>query len=151
MAQEAKTVVIDTYAIMADLTGQAPRSATRVLERVRIGATRGIIHYLIIYELAYHTLRGRLPFRDMEELKEFVDTYFYVASLDPLTATEAAKIKAMGDGILRDSNASGLSRRRLSVADATTIALALSYRVPIVTGDRDLSYVARKMGVDIVW
>ena len=151
MAQEAKAVIIDTYAIMADLTGQAPRSAVRVLERVRRGVTRGIIHYLIVYELAYHSLRGRLPFRDMRELKEFVDTYLYIASLDPLTAVEAAKIKAIGDGILRDSDAGGLSRRRLSVADATTIALALSYGVPIVTGDRDLSYVARKMGVDIIW
>jgi len=44
-----------------------------------------------------------------------------------------------------------LKGRTLSVADATSIALALMYEVPIITGDIDLSYVARKLGIAILW
>ena len=54
MAGETRAVVVDTYAIMTDLTGQASKKALRTLEAVRLGDTRGVQHYLIDYELAYH-------------------------------------------------------------------------------------------------
>ncbi len=151
MVRKNRTVVIDTYALIADLTGQAPPTATRVLDSVRLGETRGVIHYLIVYELAYHWRRKRLPFRNEGELREFIETYFYVASLDPVIALEAAEIKVLGDKLLREAVEYGVRGRKLSTADTTTIALARRLNAPIVTGDRDLAYVAEKIGVKIIW
>lgn len=71
MAEEGGKVIVDTYAIMADLTGQATPTAVEVLDSVRLGRVRGVIHYLIIYELSYHWRRGRLPYRDEGELLKF--------------------------------------------------------------------------------
>ena len=151
MAEEVRAVIVDTYAIIADLTGQAPPRAIQILEKVRIGEVKGILHYLIIYELAYHWRRGRLPFRDEKELQEFINTYFKIEPSSLSTAVEASRIKIIGDQILRDSNDPKLKRRRLSVSDATTIVLAERYKAPIVTGDIDLSYVAQKLGLKVIW
>ncbi len=151
MARKARPVIVDTYALMADLTGQAPARALSVLEDVKKGRATGVLHYLTVYELAYHWLKGRLPFRDREELQAFLNTYFTVAGLDPHLAVEAARVKVEGDGLLRRARDPGLRRRRLSAADATTIALALRLGAPIVSGDEDLAYVARSMGIEVVW
>ena len=62
MARKNRAVIVDTYAIMADLTGQAPLAATNILDKIRSGEVKGILHYLIIYELSYHWRKGRLPF-----------------------------------------------------------------------------------------
>jgi len=40
-----KTLVIDTYAIIADLTGTISPKARRALDLVRIGEADGIIHF----------------------------------------------------------------------------------------------------------
>ncbi len=151
MAEEARAVVVDTYAIMADLTGRASEKALDVLEAVRLGKTRGVLHYLIVYELAYHWRRGRLPFASEEELLEFVETYFTVEPLEANVALEASEVKVLGDRLLASSGDPSLKRRRLSAADATTIALARRLGAPIVTGDTDLSYVARRLKVDVIW
>ena len=151
MARETKTVIVDTYAIMADLTGQIPNSAAETLDDVRRGRIKGVLHYLIIYELAYHWKRGRLPFRDEEELLEFINRYFTITTLDADTALKASEVKLIGDKSLATSRDPSLRRRKLSVADATTIAIAIREDVPIITGDTDLSYVARKLGVTIIW
>ena len=92
MVEEGR-VVVDTYAIIADLTGQAPESAVKILDGIRLGRVEGILHYLIVYELAYHWRLGRLPFRSEEELKEFVDTYFVVQPLNLAVAVEASRLK----------------------------------------------------------
>ena len=151
MGEKAKGVIVDTYAIIADLTGQAPARAIDLLEKVRLGSIEGILHYLIVYELSYHWRRNRLPFRNEKELLEFVDTYFTVKTLDEALAVEASKVKILGDRLLASSKDPNLQRRRLSVADATTIALAKREKAPIVTGDADLSYVARKLGIEVLW
>ena len=78
--------------------------------------------------MAYHWLKGRLPFRGQEEFQAFLDTYFTVVGLDP-----------------------GLSGRRLSATDAAIIALARRLEAPIITGDRDLAHVARSVGIEVVW
>jgi predicted nucleic acid-binding protein len=149
--EKIKAIIVDTYAIIADLTGQAPAEAAELIEEVRLGRIKGILHYLIIYELSYHWRRGRLPFRDEEEILEFINTYFTVKTLDENLAVEASKIKILGDKLLASSNNLALRQRRLSVADATTIALAMREKIPIVTGDTDLSYVARKLGIKVFW
>jgi len=151
MARKAKAVIVDSYAIMADLLGQAPQHALRYLDKVRLGEVRGYVHYLLVYELAYHWRRGRLPFADEKELREFIDTYFRVLNIDAETALEASKVKIAGDRLLREAEDKCLRARRLSAADATTIALALKLGVPVITGDNDLTYVARALGVKVIW
>jgi len=151
VVEKIRAVVVDTYALIADLTGQITPTAARVLDYVRIGRVEGVIHYLIIYELSYHWMRGRLPFRNEEELLEFIETYFRVASIDSELALEASRIKLAGDRMLRDASVEKLRRRKLSASDCTTIALARRLRVPIVTGDSDLVYVAERMGIEVIW
>jgi predicted nucleic acid-binding protein len=60
-------------------------------------------------------------------------------------------VKAEGDSILRKSDDSSLSSRRLSVADAVTLTIAMKLGAQIVTGDKDLTYVAQHMGVKVIW
>ncbi len=45
MAKETNAVIVDTYAIIADLLGKAPRTAREVLDRIRTKSLRGIIHF----------------------------------------------------------------------------------------------------------
>jgi len=151
MARKNGAVIVDTYAIMADLTGQASLAATNILDKIRSGEVKGILHYLIIYELSYHWRKGRLPFYNEKELLDFIETYFDLTPLDPQTALKASRIKIVGDQLLKESNDPMLRHRKLSVSDATTIVLAEKYNVPILTGDADLSYVAKKLGIEIIW
>jgi len=150
LAGEIRAIIVDTYAIMADLTGQATPTAIKTLDSIRTGRVEGLIHYLIVYELAYHWRKRRLPFRSEEELLEFVNTYFNIMDLSPKIAVEASKVKVIGDRLLQSTD-ERFKRRNLSIADATTIALAARLKVPIITGDVDLTYVARKTGVKVVW
>ena len=53
--------------------------------------------------------------------------------------------------MLKSSKDPRLSRRRLSISDATSIVLAQMLKVPIITGDIDLSYVARRVDVKVIW
>jgi len=151
MDETAKLAIVDTYAIMADLTGQATERATRMLDSIRVRRMKGILHYLIVYELAYHWRRGRLPFRDERELLEFVETYFSIVDLDAEMAVKASQAKMIGDQILKSSDREELRRRKLSTCDATSIMLAARLKAPIVTGDADLTYVAQKMGIQVIW
>ena len=151
MAKETNAVIVDTYAIIADLLGEAPRTAREVLDRVRTKSLRGIIHFLVIYELAYHYIKGRLPFLDVNELMEFLRRYFSIVNLSPVMAVRAAEIKFYGDKLLKQSISRKLKRRSLSIGDALTIYLAKSLNAPILTGDADLTYVAREFKVKVIW
>ncbi len=68
------------------------------------GRIKGLLHYLIIYEL-----------RDFLNIK----------ILDENLAVEASKIRVLGDKLLASPNNLALYKRILSVADATIIALAM--------------------------
>jgi len=151
MAKKTRSIIIDTYALIADLVGEIPLKARRILDQVRIGEVRGLIHDLIIYELSYHWRKGRLPFKDEEELIEFIATYFSTVDLTIEDLVKASYIKIVGDNILREASEPLLKRRKLSISDALCIVLALKYKVPIVTGDKDLSYVARHLEVETIW
>jgi predicted nucleic acid-binding protein len=146
-----KTLVIDTYAIIADLTGNISPKARRALDLVRIGEADGIIHFLLIYELAYFWRKTGLVFKNLAEVEEFLKTYFKIVELTPGLAIEASGVKAEGDSILRKSDDSSLYSRRLSVADAVTLTIAMKLGAQIVTGDKDLTYVAQHMGVNVIW
>jgi predicted nucleic acid-binding protein len=41
--------------------------------------------------------------------------------------------------------------RSLSFTDSTVIWLAVKMKIPIVTGDKDLAYVAKRKGVEVIW
>ena len=60
---------------------------------------------------------------------------------------ESAKIKKEGDEILSKK----MKGRMLSIVDSTIIYLAKKLGVGIITGDKDLTLVARKLGVEIIW
>lgn len=151
MVREIRAVIVDTYAIIADLTDNVTTHAREVIERVRKGAIKGVIHYLIVYELSYHWRKGRLPFINEEEIKEFITRYFLIKPLTYELALRASEIKILGDKILRRSGDPELTGRRLSSADATSIALAERLKVPILTGDKDLAYVAGRLGISVIW
>ena len=53
--------------------------------------------------------------------------------------------------MLKEARSRKLKRRKLAVSDAMTIVLASDLKTPIVTGDIDLSYVARKLGAEVIW
>ncbi len=110
---------------MADLTGQAPLAATNILDKIGSGDVKGILHYLIIYELSYHWRKGKTNFfYNDKELLDFIETYFDLTPLDSQTALKASKIKIVGDQLLKESNDPMLRHRKLSVSDVTTITLA---------------------------
>jgi len=57
----------------------------------------------------------------------------------------------MGSSLLRDAEDPDLEKRRLSIVYSIVIVLAQKHRVPIVMGNRDLAYVASRLGVTIAW
>ena len=151
MVRKTKAVIVDTYAIMADLKGEAPSKAIKYLDMIRLGRIEGYLHYLIVYELVYHWRKGRLPFKDQRELREFVNTYFKLIDISLDVALEASQVKIIGDRLLQKARDLKLKKRKLSIADVTSITLALKYGVPVITGDIDLSYVAKSLGIEVLW
>lgn len=61
------------------------------------------------------------------------------------------KIKIEGDRMLREAEDISLHERKLSTCDAVTISLCRFLQIPIVTGDKDLKYVAEKLNVKVLW
>jgi predicted nucleic acid-binding protein len=57
---------------------------------------------------------------------------------------ESAKIEVEGDEMLRGSPE--LESRYLSIVDSTIMRLALELNAPIITGDKDLSHIAKREG-----
>jgi predicted nucleic acid-binding protein len=148
--ERVKAVVVDTYAILAMAYGELGRNAEEVLLKIRRGEAVGYLPATVAYELSVHWLRGRIPaLKSVEELKTFITKYFRVVELKLDDYIESAKIKVEGDGVLRGSLE--LEGRSLSIVDSTIIRLALELNAPIVTGDKDLSHVAERKGVKIVW
>jgi len=148
--ERVKAVVVDTYAILAMAYGELGRNAEEVLLKIRRGEVVGYLPATVAYELSVHWLRGRIPaLKSVEELKTFITKYFRVVELKLDDYIESAKIKVEGDEMLRGSLE--LEGRSLSIVDSTIIRLALELNAPIVTGDKDLSHVAERKGVKIVW
>jgi len=151
MDEEIREVIVDTYAIISDFSGNIPSHAFKIMENIRIGNIKGIIHHGIVYELVLLWLRGKLPFKNLDEISLFIEGYFTYHTLDIKHGYLTAKIKKKADSILANSNDPALRRRRLSYSDACSITLAIKKNVPIISGDSDLLYVAKKLGVKIIW
>ena len=106
----------------------------------------------VVYEYIIHWLRGRIPgLRSIDEAVTYLKSYFKVVELSFEDFVEAAKIKVEGDGLLKKASDKELRSRSLSTIDSTVIALALRKRAPIITGDRDLAYIAERKGVEVIW
>lgn len=145
-------VVIDTYALMAIVYDEVGREAREVLVKIKTGDVRGLVPATVAYEYIVHWLKGRIPgLRSIDEVVTYLRSYFKLVGLTINDFLEAAKIKVEGDGILKSAEDKELRPRRLSIVDSTVIALALRRRAPIITGDKDLAYVARARGVKVIW
>jgi len=146
LAEAFRTVIIDTYALMAKATGEITPKANKCLEDVRKGKLKGVIHPVIIYEFLLQFYRKRIPiFVTSRETLDFLETYFSTANLSNNVALTAAEIRFKSDALLAKL------KRELSVCDSLTIAIAKKTKSPIITGDKDLQAVAEKENVDTIW
>lgn len=151
-SEGVREVVIDTYALLAIVYDEVGARARNVLENVRRGRVRGLIPVTVAYEYIVHWLRGRIPaLKSIDEVTTYLKSYFRIAELSYEDYVEAAKIKVEGDEMLSSAEDRELRSRRLSIVDSTVIALALKVGAPIVSGDKDLAYVATRKGVDVIW
>ena len=153
MGQEGvKEVVIDTYALMAIVYDEVGENAREVLNKIRRGEVSGLVPVSVAYEYIIHWLRGRIPgLRSIDEVVTYLKSYFKVVELSFEDFVEAAKIKVEGDRLLKKARDKELRSRSLSIIDSTVIALALRKQAPIITGDRDLAYIAERKGVEVIW
>ncbi len=147
-----KVVVVDTYALLAMAYRELGVDAVRLLQGVGRGRVKGLIPVTVVYEYVVHWLRGRIPvLESMEEVLTFLTKYFTVTELSLKDWVESARIKHRGDKLLRASSDPLLRARRLSLVDSTIIVTAMRHKAPIITGDRDLSYVASSLGLRVIW
>ena len=147
-----KSVLVDTYALLAAATGDLTQAAREVFLSLRRGRVRGVVHSLIMFEVLYQWRRGRLPgFRDEDELYSYLSRVFDTARITEKVVRRAAEVKAVGDDLLREAPDPSLRARRLSTCDAFTLAIALDRALPVLSGDRDLAYVAKKLEVEVLW
>ncbi len=57
----------------------------------------------------------------------------------------------MGGSLLGKAGDERLKRRRLSIVDSTIIAVGQKHGIPIISGDKDLSYIASEQGIEVIW
>ncbi|MCH4816785.1 MAG: PIN domain-containing protein [Saccharolobus sp.] len=143
-----KSVIVDTYTILAMAYGELTKRGEEVMSGIRSGIYEGVIPSTVVFEFIVHWLRSKIPsLKSIDEARTFLFTYFKVNELTSDDFIESAKIKKEGDEIL----AKEMNGRRLSIVDSTIIHLAKKLGVGIITGDKDLTLVARKLGVEIIW
>mgnify|MGYP000710487279 CR=1 FL=1 len=152
MGEEAGEVVVDTYALMAMVFGELSDTAEDILLGIHDGRIKGIIPSTVGYEFTLQWLRGRVPgLHSIGEVEAFLHAYFVVTNLTLEDFVEIARIKVEGDKLLVSSGDEELASRRLSLVDSSVILTATKFNAPIVTGDRDLTYVAEKLGLKVLW
>lgn len=150
--ERAGEVVVDTYALLAIVYDEVGAEARKVLGGIRRGEIKGLIPATVVYEYVLHWLRGRVPgLRNLDEVITYLKSYFKIVELDLGDYIEAAKIKVEGDRMLMEAEDKTLRGRRLSIVDSTVIAVARKVKTSIVSGDKDLVYVARRMGIETIW
>jgi len=143
-----KSIIVDTYAILAMAYGELTKRGEEVMAGIRSGLYEGVIPSTVVFEFIVHWLRSRIPsLKSIDEARTFLFTYFKVNELTSDDFIDSAKIKKEGDDIL----AKEINGRRLSIVDSTIIHLAKKLGVGIITGDKDLTLVARKLGIEIIW
>ena len=150
--EEIQRVIVDTYALMAMVFGELTPKAENIMYSIYRGEVTGIVPETVAYEYAIQWYRGRIPaLKNIDEVKAFLKTYFVIRELEFEDYVKAAEIKVMGDKLLGESGDEDLVQRRLSLIDSTILITALSEKCPILTGDKDLTYVALKLGLHVLW
>jgi predicted nucleic acid-binding protein len=150
--KEPRRVVVDTYTLLAIVYDEVGGGARRILEGVRRGRVEGLVPVTVAYEYVVHWLRGRIPaLKSIDEVVTYLKSYFKIVTLDFYDYIEAARIKVDGDRMLREAEDESLRTRRLSIVDSTVITVARKEKAPIVSGDKDLAYVARRKGIEVIW
>ena len=78
-AKTPKTVVVDTYALLAMAYGELGRTATLIFQGIRHGRVKGVVPATVAYEYLVHWHRGRIPaLQTVEEALTFLTTHFKV-------------------------------------------------------------------------
>ncbi|HDD63861.1 MAG TPA: type II toxin-antitoxin system VapC family toxin [Thermoprotei archaeon] len=150
--EAAGKVVVDTYAIMAMVFDELTPIAKKIMLSIYEGRIFGVIPETVAYEFILQWYKGRIPsLKSIDEAKAFLKAYFTLRKLDFEDYVKAAEIKVKGDMFLSQSEDEDLRYRRLSLVDATIITTALKEKTPILTGDKDIFYVASKLGINIIW
>jgi len=90
-------------------------------------------------------------FKSLDEVVTYLRLYFTLATLDIEDYIMASQIKVKGDAVLKSSDDKRLKHRSLSIIDSTIIAYVSRRKFPIVTGDLDLTYVAKSIGLEVIW
>lgn len=152
MGEKAGKVVVDTYAFLAMVYDELTDVAKDVMLDIYRGKIRGVVPSTVGYEFALHWLRGRIPgLKSLDEVGLFLQAYFEIAELKIRDFVEIASIKSRGDKLLAESKDPSISSRRLSLVDASVIHVALKHNAPVVSGDRDLRYVAKEFNIRVLW
>ncbi len=150
--KKSSEVVIDTYALLAIVYDEVSDNAKRVFNEIRKGNIKGLIPVTVAYEYIIHWLKGRIPgLRNLDEVITYLKSYFKILELGFEDYVQAAIMKVRGDEILKNAEEKDLRTRRLSIVDSTVIVLARRRNAPILTGDKDLAYVARKENIEVIW
>ncbi|AWS00668.1 PIN domain-containing protein [Metallosphaera hakonensis JCM 8857 = DSM 7519] len=128
--------------------GELTKNAEEVMLRIRRRELEGLVPSTVAFEFTVHWLRGRIPsLTSINEVRTFLQSYFEIVELNFEDFMESAKIKKEGDDILSIE----LKGRKLSIVDSTIIHTAKKMKAKIVTGDKDLTLVAKKMGIGTIW
>ncbi len=61
------------------------------------------------------------------------------------------KLRLMEIKMLKEAEDPLLRGRKLSIVVLTIIAVALSRNLPMLSGDKNLMYAAKKYGIKIIW
>ncbi len=150
--KRVKEIIIDTYALLAIVYDEVSGKAKRILEEIHRGSIRGLIPVTVVYEYVIHWMKGRIPgLKSLDEVITYLKSYFKIVNLGFDDYVQAAIIKTRGDRILKKAEDKELRTRRLSIVDSTVIVLARKRSAPILTGDKDLTYIARKENVEVIW
>jgi len=139
-------IIIDTYALLAMAFGELTERGKEIMLRIKDRKIEGIITSTVAYEFTVHWFRGRIPaLKSLDEVKSFLNSYFKIVELSVDDFLESARIKSEGDKIV------SLKGRKLSIVDSTLIQTAKKLGLKILSGDKDLTLVATKMGIEVIW
>jgi len=117
-----------------------------------MGGIEGLIPITVVYEYLVHWLRGRIPaLRSLDEAITYLRSYFRIERLEHDDYIEAAKIKVRSDEMLKEAEDERFRGRKLNIVDSTVIALTHRVKAPILSSDRDLTYIAIREEIEVIW
>lgn len=140
------SIFFDYSTLMAKASGAISGHADKLLDKVKKGNTRGLIHQITVLEFLLEFFNNRFPvFKSEWEAIEFLKCYFTVVPLsDNLIASVASIIRKHGAAFNSNSD-------RFTLGDALTLTAAKNLKCPVVSRKRTLRQVGAKEKVKVVW